>query len=105
MFYLSLLTIELFIKLLWWVNMSRQSNIIELEIKNEVLLDIEQKLRSLLVFKIRSGSKAYNELDLFLYEITNTRKKIKDEILNFKKLIEIDIHIEYRLKNHNINNK
>ena len=105
MFYLSLLTIELFIKLLWWVKMSQQSNINELEIKNEVLLDIEQKLRSLLVFKIRSGSKAYNELDLFLYEITNTRKKIKDEILNFKKLIEIDIHIEYRLKNHNINNK
>lgn len=85
--------------------MSQQSNIIELEIKNEVLLDIEQKLRSLLVFKIRSGSKAYNELDLFLYEIINTRKKIKDEILNFEKLIEIDIHIEYRLKNHNINNK
>jgi hypothetical protein len=105
MFYLSLLTIELFIKLLWWVKMSQQSNIIELEIKNEVLLDIEQKLRSLLVFKIRSGSKAYNELDLFLYEIINTRKKIKDEILNFEKLIEIDIHIEYRLKNYNINNK
>ena len=53
--------------------MSQQFNIIELEIKNEVLLDIEQKLRSLLVFKIRSGSKAYNEIDLFLYEITNTR--------------------------------
>ncbi len=105
MFYLSLLTIELFIKLLWWVKMSQQSNINELEIKNEVLLDIEQKLRSLLVFKIRSGSKAYNELDLFLYEIINTRKKIKDEILNFEKLIEIDIHIEYRLKNYNINNK
>ena len=85
--------------------MSQQFNIIELEIKNEVLLDIEQKLRSLLVFKIRSGSKAYNEIDLFLYEITNTRKKIKDELLNFKKLIEIDIHIEYRLKSHNINNK
>lgn len=68
-----------------------------LKIEEEVISNIKRRLHYLLSCKIKFGSKAYTELELFIEEIENRRKKINsviELILDSNKVSRFELHIE-----------